>query len=78
MFEVHPVSHETYFFYRFTKALFRKALALEALLQTQQALQVMLLAQHQESHDKQVSITSQLLGISLLASVWPADALTSM
>lgn len=55
------------FSHRFTKALFRKALALEALLQTQQALQVMLLAQHQEPQDKQVSITCQLLGTSLNA-----------
>ncbi len=55
------------FSHRFTKALFRKALALEALLQPQQALQVMLLAQHQEPQDKQVSITSQLLGTSLHA-----------
>ena len=67
IFEQHPVSHETNFSCRFTKALFRKALALEALLQTQQALQVMLLAQHQEPKDQQVGITSQLLGTSLHA-----------
>ncbi|DBA84147.1 TPA: hypothetical protein ACH3X1_006618 [Trebouxia sp. C0004] len=37
-----------------TKALFRKALALEGSLQLQQALQVMLLAQHQEPKDTQI------------------------
>ncbi|KAA6426411.1 MAG: hypothetical protein FRX49_03522, partial [Trebouxia sp. A1-2] len=42
---------------RFTKALFRKALALEALSQTEQALQMMLLAQHQEPQDKQIQKT---------------------
>ena len=67
IFKLHPVSHETCFSYSFTKALFRKALALEALLQTQQALQVMLLAQHQEPQDTQVSITSQLLSTTLHA-----------